>query len=94
MVSRTFAFAEDYRAGLDLAHDLKDFQEGKKITCPALVIWGKDFLGSLKEDPVSVWRRSFIPECTVAEVPGGHFVAEENPVQVLAALREFLLQVN
>jgi len=87
-----YAFAEDYRAGagLDLTHDLKDLHEEKKITCPSLVIWCKDFLGSLKEDPLSVWRRTFIPECTGVEVPGGHFVAEESPVQVIAALQVFL----
>ncbi|MGN8057713.1 alpha/beta fold hydrolase [Pedobacter sp. 22163] len=94
--AKVYAFAEDYRAGagIDLEHDLEDFHHGKKITCPAIVIWGKDFLGSLGEDPLSVWKRTFIPGCIGKEVPGGHFVAEESPLEVLNALQGFLQQIK
>src|SRR5437016_1831212 len=36
------AICEDYRAtfGVDLAMDTKDFEAGKTIACPALILWG------------------------------------------------------
>ena len=36
------AICEDYRAtfGVDLEMDTKDFDAGKKISCPALILWG------------------------------------------------------
>ena len=36
------AICEDYRAcfGIDLDMDTKDFAAGRKITCPALILWG------------------------------------------------------
>jgi len=39
---------------------------------------------------VAVWRRSFAPQATGAEVDSGHFVAEEAPEATLAALQAFL----
>jgi len=53
------ASCADYRAGatLDWAHDAVDRDQGNRIKCPTLVLWGKDYLGKMKESPAQVWDR-------------------------------------
>ncbi len=91
--SRIHAFCEDYRAGatVDLAQDETDLAAGRKIACPALVVWS-DYLarGGATETPPQVWRRTFAPHIAEARVEAGHFVAEEDPDGTLAALAPFL----
>ena len=91
--SRIHAFCEDYRAGatLDVAHDEADVAAGRKITCPALIVWS-DYLarGGATETPPEVWRHSFAPQIAESKLRAGHFLAEEDPDGTLAALRPFL----
>ncbi|MDB5512462.1 MAG: hypothetical protein JWR08_1945, partial [Enterovirga sp.] len=50
------------------------------------VIWSGGYLKKAgQESPLETWRRTFAPDATGAEVPGGHFVAEEFPAETLAA---------
>lgn len=90
--NRIHGFAEDYRAGAgpDVALDRKDFEAGKRITTPALIIWGQAFLGQSPESPLDTWRRTLTPEALGVEVPGGHFNAEEAPLETVAAMNAFL----
>ncbi|SFB55246.1 haloacetate dehalogenase [Rhizobium sp. NFR07] len=90
--ARIHAFCEDYRAGAgpDVELDRADFAEGRRITIPSLVIWGRDFLGLAGEKPIAVWKRTFAPEIEGAEVSGGHFNPEEAPEETADAIARFL----
>jgi len=94
--NRIHAFCEDYRAGatVDVAADEADLQAGRTIACPVLALWGAFYLtrgsGAQTETTLDVWRRTFAPHATGAQVSGGHFLAEEDPAGTLAALRLFL----
>jgi haloacetate dehalogenase len=90
------AMIEDYRAGasVDLEHDAASAAAGDRITAPCLVLWGeRGVVGGNPESPLEVWRtRAAEPGLvTGAAVPrAGHFLAEENHADTLAALQEFL----
>ena len=84
------AICEDYRAGvsIDCEHDLVDQNSGNKISCPVLVLWGKQ--GKLEQwyDTLDIWRswattvQGFVIDC-------GHYLAEEEPEQTAKALNDF-----
>ena len=90
------AMIEDYRAAasVDLEHDAASAAAGDRITAPCLVLWGeRGVVGGNPESPLEVWRtRAAGPGLvTGAVVPGaGHFLAEENHGDTLAALQAFL----
>jgi haloacetate dehalogenase len=83
------ATCEDYRAGasIDLEHDKAD--SDSKIQCPILVSWGT--LGPMGKmyDILSVWQDKAVNvqglglEC-------GHYLSQEKPEELLAALNDFL----
>lgn len=82
------ATCEDYRAGwhVDRLHDEAD-RGSRRIAAPLLVLWGEDYPVA-KADPIGTWRR-WADDVRGHGVPGGHFLAEEAPEQVAAALLEF-----
>ena len=85
------ASCEDYRASatVDLAHDQIDLDQGTKITCPLLVMWGeKGFVGG-KYDMVGEWSR-WAGEVKSIGLPCGHYLPEEDPLGTFKALIEFL----
>ena len=81
------ATCADYRAGatIDLAHDRA---EPRRLGCPVLVLWSNQGIGSAY-DVLAVWSaqakdvRGHALDC-------GHFLAEERPGEVAAALEGFL----
>jgi haloacetate dehalogenase len=90
------AMIEDYRAGasVDLEHDAASTAAGQRIAAPCLVLWGeRGVVGLHRTGPLSIWR-------PLAAEPGlvtggvitgaGHFLAEENHADTLAALQAFL----
>jgi haloacetate dehalogenase len=90
--ARIHAVCEDYRAGagIDRQLDDADFVAGRTIACPTLVLWADRYLAGT---PLDVWR----PWCTDlsgAAVRSGHYLAEENPTQTLAALIPFLTHIK
>jgi haloacetate dehalogenase len=87
--SRIHAVCEDYRAGKtqDLAADLDDLARGIKIGCPVLSLWGTK--GIPDGDPLVEWRK-IAGNVTGQAIAGGHFLPEENPEGVLAAVVNFL----
>ena len=90
--SRIHAFCEDYRAGAkqDRAMDDADLAAGRRLQCPVLVLPGNFFLTAGAEPALEVWRRTFAPQAQGEVIESGHFVAEENSQQTLAALQKFL----
>jgi haloacetate dehalogenase len=88
---RIHAACEDFRAGAtcDLLDDQADRRLGRRIVCPALVVWGRHGSLAAIADPVALWR----PWCATVSgcmVESGHFIAEENPIALLGALQPFL----
>ena len=83
---------EDYRAGLgiDREHDEADRSAGRRIACPALVLWSlRDDLEELYGDGLKIWR----PWITTLEGRGidcGHHMAEEAPEELASELLAFL----
>jgi haloacetate dehalogenase len=81
----------DYRSGAstDLVHDEETFAAGQKIECPVLALWGKQAFVGRGYEPLSVWQQ-YATDVRGHALPTGHFLPEEAPDQVSAALREFL----
>lgn len=83
------AWCEDYRAaaGVDLEHDRAD--QGRLLDHRTLVLWGERGVVGARSDPVASWRAWF-PHAAGHSLTAGHFLAEEQPDGVLAALDRHL----
>ena len=87
------AMCEDYRAtaGVDFDMDTLDFNAGRKITCPALILWGAT--GGVgrnrKPDPGEIWRHYAADIRGARSVPSGHYLMDEAPNDTYKELREF-----
>jgi haloacetate dehalogenase len=93
--ARVHAVCEDYRAGatLDRRLDEADLAAGRKIAVPTFVLWGTEYLGRGGADPLEVWR-AWCTNVTGAAIASGHFLAEENPKDMLAAFVPFLRAIR
>jgi haloacetate dehalogenase len=93
--ARVHAMCEDYRAGasIDRRLDEADLAASRRIACPTFVIWGSEYLGRGSARPLDVWR-PWCRELSGMEIRSGHFLAEENPQDTLAALVPFLAAVG
>lgn len=87
---RLRAACEDYRAGatIDLAHDEADRAQGRLIQCPVRVLWGDHGIPGRGTSPLDAWK-VFAPQAEGQPVAGGHFLPEESPEAVAAALDGF-----
>lgn len=85
------AMCECFRAGyhIDRGHDMEDRTNGKKITCPTLVMWGERGVVGRHFDVQRVWR-AWCSQPQFAPISSGHFIAEEAPDDALSALNAFL----
>lgn len=79
----------EFRAAfhIDRVHDAEDREAGRRIAAPLLVVNGEEEV-QLAEAP-EIWR-AWAEDVTAIDVPGGHFVPEEAPRQLAAALTQFL----
>jgi haloacetate dehalogenase len=82
---------EDYRAGdrIDIAHEQVDRVRGRRVTCPALILWSERGLTVQFGDPLTIWR-PWAPRASGQSLPSGHFMMEEMPEQTAALLGAFL----
>lgn len=89
---RIHAFCEDYRAGAgtDLAQDEADLAAGRTIACPTLSVCGNSYLAGGASATLAAWHTTFAPDMTGTAIDSGHFLAEEAPDALLAALTPFL----
>jgi len=86
------AICEDYRAAatIDLEHDRASRAAGERIRCPLLALWGaKGKIGAWYR-PLEIWRSYSEAPVSGGPVASGHYLAEEAPGEVLAALEPFL----
>lgn len=90
------AICEDYRAaaGVDLAMDTADFEAGRKIECPVLLLWGAT--GGVGRNhtpgPAEIWKAYAANIVGAQAVPSGHYLCQEAPTETTAALRAFFAQ--
>jgi haloacetate dehalogenase len=87
------AMCQDYRAGatVDHEHDEADLAAGRRIASPLLALWaGRDELDRWF-DVLATWRR-WAEDVRGRPLDCGHFLAEEQPVEVAAELRAFLAE--
>lgn len=87
------ASCEDYRAaaGIDLLQDRADL--ARKLAMPVLAIWGSRGVVGRLFDCAADWRE-VADDVTGLVVDSGHFVAEERPAEVAAALRAHLARAE
>ena len=80
----------DYRAsaGVDVTHDRADRAAGNRLRMPVTVLQ-QDWGAALGYDATALWA-AWAPELRHTTVDCGHFMAEEAPAEVIAALRELL----
>jgi haloacetate dehalogenase len=83
---------EDYRAAatIDLEHDRASRAAGRKIQCPLLVLWGAKGKIGRWYDALAIWRQYASAGVSGGPINSGHYLAEEAPDEVLAALEPFL----
>jgi haloacetate dehalogenase len=83
---------EDYRAAasIDLDHDRESRARGEKIRAPLLVLWGARNILDRLYDVLAIWRAYAAGPVEGRALPCGHYLPEEAPAEVLAALDAFL----
>ena len=79
----------DYRsaASIDLEHDAAD--QGRRVSCPTLVLYGAAGVMARLFDIPAQWRARCI-DTTEASLPGGHFFVDQYPTQTVEILKSFL----
>jgi len=84
------AMCEDYRAGatVDRRDDRADRQNGRRLSCPTLVLWGTRYLAQKAGSPLDVWR-PWAEDVREVPLACGHFLAEEQPEACAEALTAF-----
>jgi haloacetate dehalogenase len=80
----------DYRAsaGIDVAHDQADRDEGNRLKMPVAVVQ-QDWGAALGFDAAALWR-AWADDLRHATVTCGHFMAEEAPADIAKTLRDLL----
>jgi haloacetate dehalogenase len=90
---RVHAACEDYRAGAaaDRTHDEEDEQEGRRIGCPLLALWSQRSADLRRLDVLATWRQ-WADDVRGEPLDCGHFIPEEAPEALFAALEPFLAE--
>ena len=85
------AMCEDYRATvtLDLEMDTKDFNEGKRVDCPVLLLWGATGGVGRNHNAKEIWTNYATNILDAKTTPSGHYVQEEAPEETYAAFDKF-----
>ncbi|MBD0674313.1 alpha/beta fold hydrolase [Streptomyces sp. CBMA156] len=80
----------DYRAsaGIDVVHDQADLDAGSQLAMPVTVVQ-QDWGAQLGYDAAAVWR-AWAPDLDHRLTRAGHFMAEEAPEEIAAAIRSLL----
>lgn len=86
--SAVHAICQDYRASafVDASHDADDRAAGRRLVMPVLAMWQDAGEVVLPFDPRRVWS-DWAPDLRTQVLPCGHFLPEERPAEVAAAIR-------
>ena len=86
------AICEDYRAAatIDMIDDKKSRDDNIKINVPLLILWGNK--GKLEQwyQTLSIWKKYCSKEVKGNAINSGHYLAEENPDEVIESVKNFL----
>ena len=86
------AICEDYRAAatIDIIDDKKSRDDNIKIKVPLLVLWGNK--GKLEQwyETILIWQKYCSQEVKGKAINSGHYLAEENPDEVIENIKAFL----
>lgn len=83
----------DYRAALNIDFDLDAADLDRRVTCPALVMFGADGPMAQAYDVPATWEDR-LDNMQTAGVPGGHFFVDEHPEQTAKTLLSFLNDIG
>lgn len=85
------AICDDYRASafIDLGADRRDQDAGRKLSMPVLAAWQDPGDSVLPFDPEQIWA-TWAADLTTLSMQCGHFLPEEQPLLVAAAIRDLL----
>ncbi len=85
------AVCEDYRAGatVDFAMDKADFEAGRRIGSPTLVIWGEQSHTEKMFNPREAWPPYAANIVKFCPLPCGHYPAEQAPDELCNELLTF-----
>ena len=79
----------DYRAALAVDFGLDAADLGRQVTCPALVLWGRDGAMARFYDVGETWAPR-LARMETGAIPGGHFFIDQSPGETAEALLAFL----
>ncbi|QUJ77488.1 alpha/beta hydrolase [Sulfitobacter albidus] len=79
----------DYRAALSHDFDLDAADLGRRLTMPALVMYGADGVMGRAYDVPATWDDR-LSDARPCPIPGGHFFPDTHPRETAAALLDFL----
>jgi haloacetate dehalogenase len=82
---------EDYRATatIDFAMDTADFDAGRRITTPTLLLWGANGSVGRHFAPLEIWRRYATDIRGAKALPCGHYVEQEVSDETAGELHAF-----
>ncbi|WP_417210965.1 alpha/beta fold hydrolase [Antarctobacter sp.] len=84
------AMCDDYRAAIEVDFHLDAADLGRRVPCPALVLYGADGAMARAYDVPATWADR-LADMTARAIPGGHFFVDQSPQQTADALRAFLI---
>jgi haloacetate dehalogenase len=84
------AACEDYRASatIDLEHDRADRSAGRTLKMPLRVLWGAHGTVGRCFDVLALWREA-AADVTGRTLDCGHYIAEEQPAELLDEMNTF-----
>ena len=85
--------AEDYRAstGIDLQLDRQAREQGQKIACDTLVLWGERGVVNRMFKPLELWQAQCAGRVSGQLMSSGHFIPEELPEATSEALAKWMV---
>jgi haloacetate dehalogenase len=69
--------------------DEADQKAGRKVNCPIHALWGKKGAIGKLWDVIEVWKQQANGPVTGKALDSGHYLAEEQPKEVLQELLQF-----
>ena len=85
------AMCEDYRAAvsIDLDEQKQDEEEGRRIKCPVMVLWGRHGIVDTCFDAIAEWKRVSDSAVLGESLDCGHYIPEEAPEVLLGHINSF-----